>query len=324
LGAMKFFTAQALAREHWGTGPLRYNCRMRRCVFSLVLITNAWAQQSDIPKMTGRIAEEADVFAHIARAVLSEETLQQRTRKPVSRFHPRVVDPGAPKEEFLRREIVSEYGYSSFQDSPAALHEFRTVISVDGKKVLAVEKARRSLTLGVRSTDDGAKKQMLRDFEKHGLIGAVADFGQLILLFTKRRLADYEFAVAGQDRIGADTATVLSFKQKSGQESLTIFAGNAALRSQLQGAIWVRNPDYLPLRIKLLSSRKDGPYVINTEGTVDYAMSPHGCILPAAVVHRDTVGGKLLTENIFRYAPFRKFGAESELKFDVPADAPPK
>jgi len=299
---------------------------MRRCVFSLILITHAGAQQSDIQKMTGRIAEEAEVFAHAARSVLSEETLEQRTRKPVARFRPRVVDPAAkaPKEEYLTREIVSEYGYSSFKDSPGALHEFRTVTSVDGKKVLAVEKARRSLTLGIRSADDGAKKQMLKDFEKHGLIGAATDFGQLILLFTKRHLADYQFAVAGQDRIGADTATVLSFKQKGGQGSLTVFAGNAALRSQLQGFVWVRNPDYLPLRIRLLSSRKDGLLVINTEGTVDYAMSAHGCVLPASVVHRDTVGGKLITENIFRYTPFRKFGAESELKFDVPADAPPK
>jgi hypothetical protein len=299
---------------------------MRRCAFSLILIAQAGAQQADVSKMTGRIAEEAEVFAHAARSVLSEETLQQRTRKGVSRFIPRVAAPAgqAPKEEFLTREIVSEYGYSSFKDSPGALHEFRTVISMDGKKVLGVEKARRSLTLGIRSTDDGVKKQMLRDFEKHGLVGAATDFGQLILLFTKRRLADYEFAVAGQDRIGADTATVLSFKQKSGQESLTIFAGNAALRSQLQGFVWVRNPDYLPLRIRLLSSRKDGPLVINTEGTVDYAMSAHGCVLPASVVHRDTIGGKLITENIFRYTPFRKFGAESELKFDVPADAPPK
>jgi hypothetical protein len=124
---------------------------MGRCVFSLILITNAWAQQGEIPKMAGRIAEEAEVFARAARAVLSEETLEQRTRKGASRFHPRVVDPAAraPKEEFLTREIVSEYGYSSFKDSPAALHEFRTVISVDGKKVLAVEKARRSLTQGV-------------------------------------------------------------------------------------------------------------------------------------------------------------------------------
>jgi hypothetical protein len=297
---------------------------MRCCALSLILIGNAWAQQSEIPKMTARIAEEAEVFAHSAKAVLSEEKLAQRTRKPVSRFHPRVGASAtqAPKEEFLTREIVSEYGYSSFKDSPAALHEFRTVISVDGKKVLGVEKARRTLTLGMTSTDDGTKKQMLRDFEKHGLIGAATDFGQLILLFTKRRLADYEFYPDGQDRIGVDAAAVLAFKQKAGQESLTIFAGNTALRSELRGYIWVRTPDYLPLRIQLLSSRKDGPLVINTKATVDYAMSAHGCILPASVVHRDTVSGKLITENIFQYGPFRKFGAESELKFDVPVEPP--
>ena len=296
---------------------------MRCCAAGLILATYAWAQQSDIPKMTGRLAEEAEVFAHVARAVLSEEKLAQRTRKPVPRFHPRVGDGATKlKDEFLTREIVSEYGYSSFKDSPAALHEFRTVISVDGKKVLAPEKARRALTLGVKSTDNATKKQMLRDFEKHGLIGAATDFGQLILLFTKRRLPDYQFAVIGQDRIGADTATILGFKQKGGQEALTIFEGNTALRAALQGVIWVRNPDYLPLRIKLLSARKEGAYVVNTEATVDYAMSPHGCILPAAVVHRDTVAGKLITENLFQYAPFRKFGADSELKFDVPAEPP--
>src|SRR5260370_1402859 len=180
---------------------------MRRCAVGLILTTYAWAQQSDIPKMTGRLAEEAEVFAHVARAVLSEEKLAQRTRKPVPRFHPRVGDSATKlKDEFLTREIVSE--------------------------------------------------------------------------------------------------------------------GNTALRAALQGVIWVRNPDYLPLRIKLLSARKEGAYVVNTEATVDYAMSPHGCILPAAVVHRDTVAGKLITENLFQYAPFRKFGADSELKFDVPAEPP--
>jgi hypothetical protein len=295
---------------------------MRLCAAVLIFTASAWAQQSEIAKMTGRVAEEAEVFAHTARAVLSEEKLEQRTRKPVSRL-PRVGDSAIrPGDEFLTREIVSEYGYSSFKDSPAALHEFRTVISVDGKKVLAPGKARKALTLGVKSTDDNTKKQMLRDFEKHGLVGAATDFGQLILLFTKRRLADYEFKVVGLDRIGADTLTVIIFKQKSGQEALTIFAGNAALRTELQGAIWVRNPDYLPMRIKLLSARKQDGYTINTEATVDYAMSAHGCILPAAVVHRDSIAGTLITQNIFQYSAFRKFGAESELKFDTPAEAP--
>src|SRR3979409_410967 len=102
---------------------------MRRFAAGLMLATLAWGQPNDVSKMTSRIAEEAEVFAHTARAVLSEEKLSQRTRKPVSRFIAR--DSGAkPKEEFLTHEIVSEYGYSSFNDSPGALHEFRTVSSV--------------------------------------------------------------------------------------------------------------------------------------------------------------------------------------------------
>ncbi len=294
--------------------------RIAGCALGLAVVCAATAQQGgagDIQSMLGRVSEEADVFAHSARAVLSEETLRQRTRTSPLRFRPRVGEAATkpPKEEFLTREIVSEYGYSSFKDSPAALHEFRTVTSVDGRKVVAAEKARRTLTMGMSSADDGVKKQILRDFEKHGLIGAATDFGQLILLFAKRRLTDFDFEIKGQDRIGADLATVLAFRQKGGPESLTVFAHNAALRNTLQGFIWVRMPDHLPLRIRLLTSRKEGVFVVNTEGTVDYAMSAHGCILPAAIVHRDTVGDKLMTENIFQYAPFRKFGAESELKF---------
>jgi len=293
------------------------------CALGLALLSAAWAQQGgdgDIQSMLGRISEEAEVFAHSARAVLSEETLRQRTRKAPLRFLPRVGEAATKpsKEEFLTREIVSEYGYSAFKDAPAALHEFRTVTSVDGRKIAAPDKARRTLTMGVTSADDGVKKQMLRDFEKHGLIGAATDFGQVILLFSKRRLADYDFEIKGRDRIGADTATVIAFRQKGGPESLTVFAHNAALRNTLQGFIWVRMPDHLPLRVRLLTSRKEGVFIVNTEGTVDYAMSAHGCIMPVAVVHRDTVGDKLMTENIFQYTPFRKFGAETELKFDTP------
>jgi hypothetical protein len=294
---------------------------MRLGAVSAIVVVTLHAQQSDVQNMTARLSEEAEVFAHVARAVLSEETLHQRTRKPVPRFRPRIVDGAAapPKEEFLAREIVSEYGYSSFKDSPAALHEFRQVTSVDGRKVAAAEKARRTLTLGVTSADDNLKKQMLKDFEKHGLLGAVTDFGQLILLFSRRRLPDYAFEPGGQERIGADTAIMLSFRQKGGAEALTIFAGREALRSNLAGTIWLRTPDYLPLRIRLLSERNEGGFVVKTEATVDYAMSAHGCILPVSVVHREQAAGKLLTENIFQYAPFRKFGAESELKFtDVP------
>jgi hypothetical protein len=327
---------------------------MRRVTLGLLLVCAARPQQppsappqqqNEIPNITSRLAEEADVFAHSARLVLSEETLSQRTRKAPSRFQPRVGGVANERQEYLTRQIISEYGFSTLKDSPNALHEFRTIVSVDGKKVLGAEKARKTLTMGVTSPDDTLKKEILRDFEKHGLVGAATDFGQIILLFTKRRLADYQFGIVGQERMGADTAAVLAFQQKAGAESLTTFAGREAIHTGLQGFIWVRFPDYLPMRVRLLSSRRDGPYIFQTDATVEYAMSPHGCILPASVVQRETavpvsifakegprkmsqlfqkpMEGLLMTENIFQYAPFRKFGADSELKFtDVQIDPP--
>jgi hypothetical protein len=302
----------------------RYNHLMRFWALLPILLCVARAQPPDLAAMTTRLSEEAEVFAHTARSVLSEENLKQRTRKPVSRFRPRILDESGapPKEEFTTREIVSEYGYSSFQDSPGAIHEFRTVISVDGRKLQAPEKARRTLTLGIASADDNVKKQLLKDFENHGLTGAVTDFGQLILLFTKRRIPGYKFEISGQSFVGADVVAVVSFEQKSGDEALTIFSGREALRQTLKGSIWLRVPDYAPLRIQLASTRPEGNVVIKTEATVDYAMSSHGCVLPASVIHRETVGEKLLTENVFQYASFRKFGAESELKFTETPAAP--
>ncbi len=81
---------------------------MRICMLGLVALAAARAQQGgDIQSMLARVSEEAEVFAHSARSVLSEETLHQRTRKPVSRFHPRVAEATPPKEEFVAREIVS-------------------------------------------------------------------------------------------------------------------------------------------------------------------------------------------------------------------------
>lgn len=276
----------------------------------LTALANAADTGEQVRNIVNRISEEAEVFSGISRGVLAEETLQQTTLKPKPRFRPR-----AAPDEFLRREIVSEYGYSSFQDSPGALHEFRQVVSVDGRHVLASEKARRSLTLGVTSTDDQVKKRILKDFEKYGLAGAVTDFGQVILLFGKRRVSNYEFELLGEGRLGADTALVLSYKQTGGPEALTIFEGRSAIREKMKGQVWVRKSDYLPLRVTLTAARAEHGVTVTTLATVDYAMTAHGAIMPASVLHRETAAGHLLTENIFRYGPFRKFSADTEIKF---------
>ena len=59
---------------------------------------------------------------------------------------------------------------------------------------------------------------------------------------------------------------------------------------------------------------------------MDYNLSPHGFLTPASVVHRHLVDRKLVTENLYRYEPFKLFGADSDIKFTAepdPATLPP-
>ncbi|MEO7653881.1 MAG: hypothetical protein ABIZ80_25775 [Bryobacteraceae bacterium] len=290
---------------------------------TLAFAARAYSQPGEpISRMTSRLAEEAEAFARTARSVFAEETLRQRTLGPQSRFRPRVgAGANVPaKPSYRTREIVSEYGYSSLQEAPASLQEFRQVVRVDGRKVLAPGKARATLSFGLNSPRDQEKKKMLQEFEKYGLNGAAVDFGQVILLFTKRRLADYEFTPARMARLGADEAIVLTFRQTGGTESLTVFSGRHALRQKLSGEVWLRRQDFLPLRITLTAGRDEAKQHIRTEASVDYTRSAHGIVVPASVVYKETIGGELVSENIFRYSAFRRFGAESDVKFtEIPA-----
>jgi hypothetical protein len=266
----------------------------------------------------GRLSEEAEIFAQMAPDMVAQETLKQRARKAPARFRPRagksVVQ--APKPQYRSREIVCEYGYSAFREAPGVLHEFRQVVSVDGRRIASVEKARRTLSRGLRSDDDRLKKRMLEDFEKHGLIGAASDFGQVILLFGRRRLANYTFRIMGPGRIGADAALVVEFRQTGGSGSLLIFERRNALHQPLEGEIWVRQTDNLPLEVVLRSSRQQGGARIREEAKVDYVVSPHGALAPVSVVHREFAGDELVVENQYQYSSFRKFSSQSEIKFD--------
>lgn len=281
----------------------------------------------DIAAVLARLTEEADVFRHLAPQMLAEERLEQRATKPGRRFRPRVgaaaLEP--PKPEVQTRRIVSEYTFGAFHEAPGILHEMRQVVSVDGRKITTVAKAAATLTLGVRSADDRLKKRLLEQFEKHGLVGAATDFGQLILLFSKRTVNDFQFRVGSRTRIGGETILMLSFEQTGGQGALTAFEGREAVRQRIQGNLWVREPDYLPIRIMSVTTRRAGAEEVRDEGTVEYVQTPFGALAPASVVHRQIRGDAMVAENIFAYGPFRKFGVDSEIKFtEVPEAPPPK
>ena len=289
-----------------------------RGVFALMCLA-AVAGAQTLPEILSRVSEEAEVFRHAAPQVLAEETLTQRALKAPRRFHPRVgataATPIAPTRQ--TREIVSEYSFGTLKDASESLHEFRQIISVDGHAISAAAAARHSLALGLASADDHARKRMLEDFQKYGLTTAVVDFGPLLLLFTKRQMGNYHFELAGDDRIGADQVKIVFYTQVSGPDRMLVFQGRRAIHQPIQGRIYARVPDGLPLRITIVESRESGKNTFRDEAVVDYTPNAHGFLAPAAVTHRGFADGQMLVEDEFRYTTFRKFGADAAIKFDV-------
>lgn len=285
--------------------------------FLLCLASAAGAQT--LPEILSRVSEEAEVFRRVAPQVLAEETLTQRALKAPPRFHPRAGADAAKLLTATRqtREIISEYSFGTLKDAPESLHEFRQVTSVDGRAITAAVTARHTLALGLASEDDHARKRMLEDFEKYGLTNAVVDFGPLLLLFTTRQARNYHFELAGDGRIGADRVKIVSYTQVSGPDRMLVFQGRRAIHQPIQGRIYARVPDGLPLRITIVESRPNGKTIFRDEAVVDYTPNAQGFLAPAAVTHKGFAGDELLVEDEFRYTTFRKFGADAEIKFDV-------
>jgi hypothetical protein len=266
-------------------------------------------------KMTARLSEEAAAFLKIAPELLGTETLQQRSLKPPSRFHPRTgaAVQTAAEDQWSERAVVSEYGFAIFSDS--AIHELRQVVSVDGKKVGESKKAQESLAKAITATDDAQKRAMLKDFEKQGLAGAVTDFGQLLLLFSRRDLERYEFTQRPAVMMGYDRALVWTYKQLDGPESLTLFEQSKARHLRVGGEVRVRSTDFLPLQITLITQEGDAPKSVREEAAVTYELSKFGALLPKSTEHRELRNGKLVMENRFTYTGFHKFGASSDVTF---------
>jgi hypothetical protein len=296
----------------------------------LVAAFLAFAQnpaQPSLPDLLSRIAEEAEILQQNAPKSLTQETLEQRALMPASRFRPRIgtkatatVDP----PRLVVRQIVSEYSVGTLKDSTVQnLTELRQVISVDGRKVQSAASARHALSLGITSPDDRIRKRMLEDFARHGLVDIATDYGIFLLAFSKRGLEHMTVALAGEEPVGADAAWVLNWKQTSPEGGVLEFLGNQASRYALQGRLLVRKSDGLPLRIQSWSEHFQGLLTIRDEATVDYIQSTHGFLTPASVVHRHMVDGKVITENLYRYEPFKMFSADAEIKFTELETPPP-
>jgi hypothetical protein len=282
--------------------------------------------QSSLPDLLSRVAEEAEKLQQNAPKSLTREVLVQRTMMPGSRFRPRIGEKATavvPPRRLLVREIVSEYSVGTLKESVVQnLTELRQVISVDGRKIQSPERARHALSLGITSPDDRIRKRMLEDFARHGLVDIATDYGIILLAFTKRGLEKMKVEPAGEEQVGADAAWVLNWQQTSPDAGMLEFRGKQTSRLALQGRLLVRQSDGLPLRIQSWSENTQATQKVRDEATVDYVQSAHGFLTPASVIHRHIVDDKVITENLYRYEPFKMFSADAEIKF-TELDTPP-
>jgi hypothetical protein len=295
-------------------------------VLTLSLAPYAPAQMT-LQQALSRVAEESEVLRQNAPKALSQETLEQRALMPPSRFHPRVGTAAVATPQPLRiqvRQLISEYSVGALKDSSSGdLVEFRQVVSVDGRLVQSAESARHALSLGMLSADDRLRKRMIEEFAKHGLVDIATDYGLILLAFSKRGLEHMKVTLGGETRIGADAARAILWEQTSAAGAELEFRGRTAARRPMRGILWVRQPDGLPLRVEALAETTESKHTFRDEATVEYVLSTHGFLTPASVLHRHLLDGKLMTENLYRYEPFKLFAADAEIKFTELPDPPP-
>ena len=282
--------------------------------------------QADLSNILTRLAEEAEAFRQNAPKTLTRETLEQRAVLPPSRFRPRVGEAAreTPALRLQIRKIVSEYSVAPLQgsDSPN-LYEFRQVVSVDGRPVQTDENARHALSLGIQSADDRVRKRMLEDFAKNGLVDIATEYGLILMAFSKRELEHVKIEPRGRSYLGADSVLELAWQQTSDEAGVLEFQGKQVKRRALEGLLWVRESDGLLLRVAAWFEHPGlKKEMVRDEAVVDYARSSHGFLVPASVHHRHLIDGKVITENLYSYEPFKLFAADAELKFTEVPDPP--
>src|SRR6266853_1450428 len=292
---------------------------MRALLF--LLLIPALRADERTQKLIDGLSTQADAFQRIAPEMLGRETLHQRALKSPPRFRPRIGESAKKplQPTWQERDIISEYGFAALGDNRQELHEMRRVIAVDGRIVEDEKQAQDSLAKLVTATDDQRKRLALKQLEKYGLRGAAVDFGQLLLLFSRRDIERYEFTFSSTEQVDGLPLTVFRYKQLDGPEAMTVFDGDKLLRLRVEGEVWVRSDTYAPLRITLVATQGESGAGLREEATVQYVMSPYGVLLPSTIEQQELRDGQVTSESKFVYANFHKFQTSSDIKFgDVP------
>jgi hypothetical protein len=282
-----------------------------------LLLMAAAARSAPPDPLLARTAKAADEFQRNAPRLVSTELLHQTSfvRPPHAVITVGAAAIQATTARFLNHDIVSEYGFGHLKGRPPTeLLEFRELQSLDGRPIQTPAAARQALSGDVNSGEDRIRKHLLEELTKLGLVDVATDYGTILLAFTTPALEALATSPATQAFIGTEEALRIDWQQDSG--GALEFRGRKVARRLLEGSIWIRKSDGLPLRISATFGHDEARRTLRDDAIVDYVISELGFPTPVTVVHRHYIDGEALTENLYRYEPFRLFTTDSTIRFE--------
>jgi hypothetical protein len=288
----------------------------RSAAVTALLACSLSAQPAD-PRIAA-LARYADAFRDKARRVISEETLTQRSYTLPPHSHFAIGAAAGPLfAQFFVHEIVSEFTVGTLAgDRSGALLEVREILSKDGAPVQTPLAARKALRMDISAGVDRMRKKLLAEFTALGLVDVATDYGLILLAFSREGMADVVLEEVGSAWVGTDEAVVFDWRQTRG--GVLEWRGNKASRRPMSGRVWIRRSDNLPLRVTASIGHGEPGHDLRDDAAVDFVPTPFGCAMPASVVHRHFVDGKLLTENLYTYGRFRLFSTDTTVEFGTP------
>jgi hypothetical protein len=287
-----------------------------------LLLLAAVVSQAATPEWAAKVAAHAEQFARKSGGVWTVETLVQRAYNLPPHRHFAIGAAAEPLyARYLVHEVVSEYSIGPLKTGKGDSHtvvEYREIVSFDGKPVQQPAISHNALARSVNAGELRARKRMLEELTKLGLIDVATDYGLLLLAFTTEAQKGIEWSEAGAAFVGVDEALVFEWRQTSGG-ALSFLDGKTAVHP-MGGRIWIRRSDGAPLRVRASFSHVARGRTIRDDASVDYIFSNAlGCVAPASVVHRHAVNDVVLTENLYTYEPFHLFTTDTKIEFVRPA-----
>ena len=270
-------------------------------------------------RLIDAVAEQADRFRDNAQNLISEETLAQRCYRIPEHRHFAIGKAAEPlSAEVVFTEVVSEYAFARLNSRSDSLLEVREVLQKNGAPVQTSDAARRALSSDLSLREDAVRRKMLAVLSQLGLLDVATDYGSILLAFTHAGLPQLRLVPEGPRFLGVEEAFVFRWAQSEG--GLLEFHGRKApTRQPLHGELWVRRSDGVPLRVSAVAAHTESTgHVLRDEAAVEFVLSAAGCPTPVTVVHRHYVDSAFLTENLYTYAPFRRFGADTTIRYDTP------